>query len=500
MSKKILKTIDRNVFSGLLTKVSRQLRFGSTLSILSTILRVFLIEVASWSKSLSRKIGPVALRLPRRKGCKGSKKWLAVFDTVISAYPHLIIDYRVQAFHRAWCIGDIRRGMAYQDKFREEQVRRRQRFPFLGDSIAVSKTVFTANYTVHAYLDFHLKAMALGLSPSRKIIAALDQDAIVQNPGMMKIWQDYVEVLASSDDDPVRNLLDLYEEDFTYSALINGRSVYIEYAKAIVQSEWERQGRPPLLSLGEEAIKRGRSEMTKLGLGIDEPFVTLHVRDNGSKLGSWQKSGPEDFRNADVASYLDAIETLISLGFTVLRVGDPAMKPLPSIPGLIDYAHSDVRSNSLDLFLFSQCEFFVGMSSGPILVPMLFGTPTVGTNFVPFSARLHVGNSIFLPKRLVDAEGAYLSFDDALRSSIANDFSGSQLLGRGFQYVENSPNELAEACLEMVRILRGEAFYSIHDQELQKKVNLIYQTYSPYGSQGRLGAEFLRVSEKLGML
>lgn len=495
--RKLLRVVDRHLLLGLLTKVRRQFRFGSALS---TGLGIFLIEIISWSKALSNQIGPLALRLSSGFGCERSEKWLAVFDVASSVDPELITEYRLQAFHRAWCIGDLNRGMAYQDRFAEEQARRRQRFAFLGDSIAVSKTVFTANHSTHAYLDVHLKAMGLGLSPPKKIIAAMDQNAIVRNPAMMKLWEKYVEVLVVSDDNPSWNLLDLYERDFTVSALINKRSVYIEYAKAIVQSEWEKRGLPPLLSLAESAKQRARLEMTKLGLGVDEPFVALHVRDNGSKLGSWQNSGSEDFRNADVVSYLDAVECLVREGLTVVRVGDPAMKPVPNLPGLIDYARSDVRSASLDLFLFSQCEFFVGMSSGPILVPVMFGTPTVGTNFVPFSARLQGGNSIFLPKRLLRSNGEYLSFENALKSSIAHDFSGAQMLDQNLQYEDNSPRELAEACLEMLGICRDEALYSTHDVELQKRANILYQAYSPYGSQGNLGIEFLRVSEKLGML
>lgn len=442
----------------------------------------------------------VALCLQPGFDCENSGKWLAAFDKVLEDYPRAILECRLAAFHRSWCLGDIGRGMVYQDKFREQQFLRRKKLKLPEDVIAVSRTIFTANHSVNGYLDTHLKAMALGMSVPKKIIALIRPGETVQNPTMMEIWQQYVDVIFASENEPVSRLLDFYEEDFTVSVPLNGRAMYIEHAKSIVQAEWEKQKRPPLLSLDLDFIRNRRLEMAEIGLGVDEPFVTLHVRDNGSKLGSWEKSGPEDFRNADITNYVDAIKSLTDLGFTVVRVGDPAMKPLPVLPGLIDYSRSEIRSSGLDLFLFTQCDFFVGTSSGPIQIPMLFGTPTIGTNYAPVSGRLHVGNSLNLPKRVVDPAGVHLTFEEVLSSALSQDYSGDALRESEWRYEENSPVDIVEACLEMVDILRGRARYTSEDEALQRKVKGLYQSLSPYGSAGRMGAGYLRTSEKLGMI
>lgn len=458
---------------------------------------LYLVSLNMWSPFW---VTVLALRLSSGFECRNSKEWLIVFDKVIGAEPKQILHFRLEAFYRAWCLGDIARAMGYQDRFREQQFLRRNQLGLQKERISVSKTIFTANSNTQAYLDTHLKAMALGLRPKSKILVVVPSNGVVENPEMVRLWQDYVEVQVSSPEVTANNHLDLYEEDFTVSVPINGRSVYIEHAKAIVQSEWERQKRPPLLSLDREFIQDRRLEMARIGLDINQPFVSLHVRDNGSKTGSWENSGPEDFRNADVTTYLEAIESLIELGFIVVRVGDPAMKPLPTLPGLIDYNRSEIRSKQLDLFLFTQCKFFIGTSSGPILSPMLFGTPTVGANFAPVSGRLHVRNSLILPKRLKDSGGIYMSFEDALKSNLSQDYSGAALEESEWHYEENSPEEIAEASLEMVRILEGRAAYSDHDEKLQSRINSLFESLSPYGSQGRVAAEYLRISEKLGMI
>ena len=494
MWKRGLSFIDRSLLVGLLRKSRRRLVE------LSGQLGFVLLELVTWRPILVRKFGPMALRLTSKRGrCRKSREWLSVYDSVTPNSPQSIFNFRVEAFRRAWCLGDLERAMRYQDEFRSAQAAARTQYGRGGKDVVVFTTLFTANASVQSCFDVHLKAMALGLRPSKRVVAPLATDAFVWNPAMKELWREYVEIVDRGDED-TQGYSSLYEEDGSISTLINGRSVYIEHARGRVQAEWDRQGRGPLLKLGNDQKAFGREQMSKIGLDPEEPFVSLHVRDNGSKLGSWQMSGPADFRNADIHTYLDAIESLNALGFCVVRVGDPAMKPLPSRPGLIDYAHSDIRSSSLDLFLFTQCDFFFGMASGPITTPMIFGTPTLGTNYVPFCTRLHTSNSLFMPKRLVSHSGQYLTFEEALQSPIAHDWSGEQLKEKGFRYEENSPGELASACIEMVNLIRGKPEYSEKDEELSNRVNELYAELSPYASQGRLAAEFLRRSEELGMV
>lgn len=264
----------------------------------------FFLQTAAEKVWLPFRLRKLSLRLSSGFECRNSKEWLIVFDKVIGAEPKQILHFRLEAFYRAWCLGDIARAMGYQDRFREQQFLRRNQLGLQKERISVSKTIFTANSNTQAYLDVHLKAMALGLRPKSKIIVVVPSNGVVENPEMVRLWQDYVEVQVSSPAVTANNHLDLYEEDFTVSVPINGRSVYIEHAKAIVQSEWERQKRPPLLSLDREFIQDRRLEMARIGVDINQPFVSLHVRDNGSKTGSWKNSGPEDFRNADVTTYL----------------------------------------------------------------------------------------------------------------------------------------------------------------------------------------------------
>jgi putative glycosyltransferase (TIGR04372 family) len=60
------------------------------------------------------------------------------------------------------------------------------------------------------------------------------------------------------------------------------------------------------------------------------------------------------------------------------------MRPLPSIEGVFDYAHSSLKTPELDIILPGAAAFHIGSSSGLSLVPLLFGTPCLFLNWYPF--------------------------------------------------------------------------------------------------------------------
>jgi len=111
---------------------------------------------------------------------------------------------------------------------------------------------------------------------------------------------------------------------------------------------WEKAERAPLLTLSEVEMTKGRACLKELGLPDSAWFVCLHVRESGFKRE--QGFNPvEDGLNAEIGTYLPAIRAVTERGGWVIRVGDPKMQPLPPTPRAIDYAHSAVRSEWMDV-------------------------------------------------------------------------------------------------------------------------------------------------------
>lgn len=427
---------------------------------------------------------------------------LEALDQVLAARPAVIEGAWEHGFNAAWSRGDIPRAMQFVDLHLHHQASLRSELGLECAPLVLSRDVLRG-YTVQAYLDTHLKAMKLGWAPSRTVIALTSKRHPATNPVMARYWGRYITVVQLGDREPsgLAAAEKLFGERLTIGSTLHGRSVYIEHAKAQVQAEWERQNRSPLLTFDQADASGCASEMETLGLPAGAPFVTLHVRDNGSKTGSWENSGTlDDYRNADVLTYLQAVDLITQRGWYVVRVGDPGMKPIPPMRGLIDYAHSPIRSNLLDIYLFSQCRFFIGTSSGPILTPHVFGTPIVGTNYAPLSARLHAGNTLLLPKRLRDRSGRCVPFREALMAPVSSLFQSDLIRAEGYEYLDNSSDEIAAAVEEMLETLDGTIEYSDEDERLSASVNEVYADLSGYGALGRLARDYLRRCGDLQMI
>lgn len=432
-----------------------------------------------------------------------SKLFLYYFQHYQELYPECILKWRVNACISHLMLHDVENLQNVMQDFVniQESIIKQRQLDALGFRI-VTDNLFQ-NYNVHAYLDTHVKAMLLGWLPKHKIIQLIRPGDSVLNPVMLDYWKQYITVIDDAEVierlSPLRKYL---EEDLSLTATLQGKVVYIEHAKCIVQKEWERQDRQPLFQLNSEDQEFGREQLAKVGIPRDAWFVSLHVRDAGYKTGSHLANEEYDsYRNADIESYKFAVQEVVKRGGYVIRVGDPQMKPSFTMEGYFDYALSDIRSNRMDIFLFSQCRCFVGVSSGPVLTPVLFGVPVVMTNFVPMSGRPHAGNCIFIPKLLwLRDERRYATFHEVLSSDLGRMFTSHGYEEKNVDPIDNSPEEIRDVVVEMLDRLDGDIVYSEEDEKYQRSISELYQKYSGYGDMGRMGKAFIQNYANQGLL
>ena len=167
-----------------------------------------------------------------------------------------------------------------------------------------------------------------------------------------------------------------YEHTKTFSEKIEGeknrtQKTYQNYAATFESN---------LIFIPPEDICRGY-EIIKEILPKDQPFVTIHARESG-----FYQEGNESFRNSNIWDMERACKYLCDRGFFIFRMGDPSMSRISEMAGrlgdnIFDYATSQIRSDFMDCFLISECEFFLGGSSGLCALPPLFGTNSVNVNF-----------------------------------------------------------------------------------------------------------------------
>jgi len=151
------------------------------------------------------------------------------------------------------------------------------------------------------------------------------------------------------------------------------------------------------------------------------------------------------------------MKEVVRRGGFAIRMGNPAMTPLPKIDGVIDYAHAEQRADWLDVALWAQCTFFVGTNSGPLGVPASFGVPILSTNVNHLGLVPSFRNSMFIPKICsVDDDSDPVSFSRQLDLPVAWT-SGKQHAEVNVRLIDNSPDELRFAVIEMFDALKGSA-------------------------------------------
>lgn len=199
---------------------------------------------------------------------------------------------------------------------------------------------------------------------------------------------------------------------------------------------------PPPLSLELAEIIEKKNLLRKIGVESSEWFCTLHVR----------SSNDDSIRNQDISDYLEAIKYINSKQGLVFLLGSSADVAKIERPGLIDLRHDRVLYSEIQPYLISQSRFMIGSSGGPIIMPKVFGVPSLITNIVNLGwcATSGPNHTYYLPKTLV-RNNSVLSYAESLACDITwGDFKKSWLKDQSLELRNNKPSEILEAVAFMI--------------------------------------------------
>ncbi|MBK8092730.1 MAG: TIGR04372 family glycosyltransferase [Verrucomicrobiaceae bacterium] len=311
------------------------------------------------------------------------------------------------------------------------------------------------------------------------------------NMAMLEYWSDLFTSPPLAQ--PSANALEPMVQVCNYLKLTDGRSLLLyEEAAPLAEQLWAQHGLPPILQTRAEHLSRGRECLEQLGVPKEAWFVTMHVRDQG-----FYGKGCDPGRCADILTYLPSVRMIHEQGGWVVRIGDVGMKPLPACPGLVDYPHSAHKSPWMDVFLMSQCRFFIGTNSGPAFVPPLFGVPCLYTNWFPFSLCPFIAGNLLIPKLYWnESEHRHLTFAEMIQMPLWLSFHLKSLKRRGLALQDNTPEEIQAAVTQMLQKVQGTSLVNQDDELRQKRLADIASAY-PWAWSLRLGKDFLEAHELL---
>jgi putative glycosyltransferase (TIGR04372 family) len=251
----------------------------------------------------------------------------------------------------------------------------------------------------------YLESMKIGLSHKKNLIFLNDSKKLT-NPHIFKYFKKYILEYQLINSDNNLNFLDeiLWPDLGDYIPMKNGAPNQYFSINKILSEKKQKNILEPLFKLSEHDKIKGDKILKEFGISASSWHVTLHVKTSGYR-------GDKDYhRNADIFKYLPAIETVIKNGGVVFRVGDKSMPALPKIKGLVDYCHTSLKSDFMDIYLAATSKFIIGTSSGYWSLGRLFNIPVLMTN-CPNASLFYTmtENDIFLPKKIYSKESKKIS-------------------------------------------------------------------------------------------
>nr|WP_240535842.1 TIGR04372 family glycosyltransferase [Bradyrhizobium sp. STM 3809] len=304
------------------------------------------------------------------------------------------------------------------------------------------------------FIDCHLRMAALGMLPRANYVLLAPPAKVVNQP-FLRLFARHVTIIEDAA---------LVDDLLPYQRLVGDQFIAVRgtdglaepwaHAASRAQVAWAEQQRGPIVEPPAELMESGAARLRTAGVTADW-FVAMHIREGG-----YHGDGPgttRQHRSANVGDYLDAIAAITARGGAVIRLGDRSMTPLRGIPGVFDYAHSDIKSAEMDLYLCAAARLFVGTTSGLTTAVQALGTPMLLVNCISNDCQFWHERTDFTVRPVYDRRARrYLSLRETYRQPLQALLIDTAVLARhGLEIHANTAQDIAEAVRYKLDCLDG---------------------------------------------
>jgi putative glycosyltransferase (TIGR04372 family) len=278
-----------------------------------------------------------------------------------------------------------------------------------------------------------------------------------------------------------------------------GHEIFFDISKYSIQSSFDKDPNykydGPRLTFSKNELRAVQKKLNQLGISDSAKWICIHNRDS-----SYLK---KKFPNVDFSYHnyrdftLKSMEKLINYfskkGIYVLRMGSIQEEVLKlKDKKIIDYANSELRNPTLDIYLLSNSLFYFGSSSGLMNVSSGFNRKCYGINYVlPEFTRQHVPY-LFIFKKIRNKKNQnYLSLKEILESPFVDEIQKNNINKYGYELVNNTDEEIYNLGIEALKDHSGE---NVYDEESAHLLEKFYKIYQSYRGKKYKHIDFLKIS------
>ena len=258
----------------------------------------------------------------------------------------------------------------------------------------------------------------------------------------------------------------------------------------------------PNISFNLEEHKIGNRLLSKLKIPTNDQYICFHARDNAylDKVAMNTDWRYHDYRDSNIENYLLAAEEMSNRGYYSIRMGAVVKSALDSVnPMIIDYPVSEYRTDFNDIYIGSNCRFFLCSDGGMSIVPETFRVPCVyvnWTNIIRIST--WVLNGLFIFKKFyLRNENRNMTFSEMMNLNFGGNDTNEIFNKLNLELIENTHEEIRAVSIEMDERLSGSWETKKEDEELQEQFWLLFGQDKIKSPDLRVGADFLRQNKEL---
>jgi len=295
------------------------------------------------------------------------------------------------------------------------------------------------------------------------------------NQQLAKMWKRELNILPAWLLRPLFNMNGFFSKFFSSCTIHKAEPAHIDrdIHNLLMKSK-------PHISFTSEEKALGKRLLEQFGLSTNSKFICLIVRDDAYLNNYLYKNwGYHSYRNGEIDNFVLAAEEITKKGYFVFRMGKKVKKPMvTSNPMIIDYAHSSMKNDFMDIYLGANCTFCLSTGVGFDGIPAIFRKPIALILSPMEDFPIYEEKSLVITKNhFLKKEGRNLKLSEISAFNLGRAYRTDQYEKKGIELIHNTPEEIRDLALEMIDKLEGNWKTSVADNELQKKFWNIYSSF-----------------------
>ena len=229
----------------------------------------------------------------------------------------------------------------------------------------------------------------------------------------------------------------------------------------------------PSIKFNNKEKIEGDNYLKKIGFH-NKKFVTF-----SSRSFSFHDEKINSVRNSSINNKISSMKFLVSKGYKAIRMGKNEKEKLNNKDtNIVDYATSSDRSDFLDVYLVSKCEFMLSTSSGLFELAVLFRKPRLIVNYFNIEGlEYYPLNLMIMLKKIKNlSTNKYVSFEEVYKKKLHYNDSVSQINNLGYEVIENSEQEIKRATENFLHLIDN----GFETSQILKKQTNFWQTIEKY--------------------